>query len=63
MLHKIEQIRSLRDFVEIHRDEKMTYYSLLNAWIRQTAVKVQDADTMDYYLTLIPMIERRLDAQ
>lgn len=63
MLHKIEQIRSLRDFVEIHRDEKMTYYSLLNAWIRQTGVKVQDADTMDYYLTLIPMIERRLDTQ
>ncbi len=60
MIHDIEQIRSLKKYIEVHKDEKATYDQLLNSWIRESGACIQDADTVDYYLALILMIERSI---
>lgn len=58
MTHKIEQIRSLSRFMK-DIEEPMSYDEILNCWMRETGVLIQDPETIDYYLQLIPRIERR----
>lgn len=61
MVHDINQIRSLRDFIQKNKDKTMTYDEIFNAWIQDSSLSIQDPDTVDYYMALMPMIERRLD--
>lgn len=68
MLHDINQIRSLSAFIKEQPYKKMmmTPYDLFNAWTQSGMVCIQDKDTVEYYMTLIPMIkerERRLSKQ
>lgn len=67
MTHDIEQIRSMRNFIkkQIEKNETMTPYEIFNSWTRDNMVYVQDVETVEYYMTLIPMIverERRLNS-
>lgn len=61
MLHDIGQIRSMRKFIkeQIGRNEMLTPYELFNAWAQSEMVCVQDVETVEYYMKLIPMIEER----
>jgi len=59
MIHDIKQIKSLEKFVENNKSKGLPYDELFNNWIRETGAIIQDADTVDYYISLIPMIERR----
>ena len=62
MTHDIEQIRSLMNFVECTDCTTESYDVILTRWMRETGNVVRDPDTIDYYLQLIPLIERRLRA-
>ena len=62
MLHDAAQIRSLQEYIENQMQDRLPYDKLMNAWIRENAIQIQDADTIDYYIALIPMIERRRKA-
>lgn len=62
MLHDAGQIKSLKEYIAEHRQDRIPYDKLMNAWIREKGILIQDADTVDYYMALIPMIERRLKA-
>ena len=60
MLHDIKQINSLEAFIKANRGKNLPYDLLYNMWIYETGNAVHDADTVDYYMNLIPMIVRRL---
>lgn len=67
MMHDIEQIRDMRRFIKerIEKSETMTPYEIYNSWTRDNMVYVQDVETVEYYMALIPMIverERRLNS-
>lgn len=62
MTHDIEQIRSLMKFIENTDCTKESYDGILTRWMIETGNAVRDPDTIDYYLQLIPLIERRLRA-
>lgn len=62
MLHNAVQIKSLQEYMAKHMQDRLPYDKLMNAWIRENGIQIQDADTIDYYIALIPMIERRLEA-
>lgn len=60
MIHDIKQIRSLMKFIERTDCTTESYDGILTRWMRETGNAVSDPDTIDYYLQLIPLIERRL---
>lgn len=62
MTHDIEQIRSLMKFIECTDCTKESYDGILTRWMKETGNAVRDPDAIDYYLQLIPLIERRLHA-
>ena len=62
MTHDIEQIRSLMKFIESTDCTKESYDGILTHRMIETGNAVRDPDTIDYYLQLIPLIERRLHA-
>lgn len=65
MLHDINQIRNLRAFIK-RSDKELTPYELFNSWTQNSMDCVQDIETVEYYMALIPMIkerERRLAKQ
>lgn len=62
MIHNPIHIESLQQYIREHWQDKIPYDKLMNAWIRERGILIQDADTVDYYMALIPMIERRLAA-
>lgn len=61
MVHDIEQIRSMRSFIkeQIKKNETMTPYEIFNSWTHDNMMYVQDVETVEYYMALIPMIEER----
>lgn len=61
MVHDIEQIRSMRRFIKelIEKNKTMTSCEIFNSWTRDSMVYVQDVETVEYYMALIPMIEER----
>lgn len=60
MNHDIKQIRSLMKYIECTGCMEKSYDEILTNWMRETENAVKDPDTVDYYLQLIPLIERRL---
>ncbi|MSS38581.1 hypothetical protein [Clostridium porci] len=62
MQHDMNQIRSLQKRVEQEGARKQSYDKILNDWMGDNGILIQDPDTIDYYLTLIPIMERRLEA-
>ncbi len=61
MYHNIHHIRSLQACITQKASQKLPYDKILNQWMEENGILVQDADTIDYYLTLIPIMERRLE--
>lgn len=61
MQHNIHHIRSLQACVIQQASQKLPYDKILNRWMEENGILVQDADTIDYYLTLIPIMERRME--
>lgn len=61
MRHNVNHIRSLQMCVAQQGSEKQSYDKILNCWMDQNGILIQDADTIDYYLMLIPIMERRLE--
>lgn len=60
MIHNVEHIRSLTEFMKNSDVKALSYDMLLNRWMAKTGNIIHDAETIDYYLQLIPLIERRL---
>lgn len=61
MLHDINQIRSMRKFIkeQVEKNKSLTPYELFNAWSQSGMVCLQDVETVEYYMALIPMMEER----
>ena len=56
MQHDMNQIRSLQKRVEQEGARKQSYDKILNDWMGDNGILIQDPDTIDYYLTLIPIM-------
>lgn len=61
MVHDINQIESLVVYIKNHYDRSVPYIDLINGWVSLEGVGIHDADTIDYYIALIPMIEKKIE--
>lgn len=58
MLHNEKHIKSLESFVK-QRNGTLPYDVMLNEWLRETGYCIHDMETVLFYTSLIPLIERR----
>lgn len=61
MIHNETHLRSLESFIRDYAKSEMSYDKILNQWMSETGIAIHDADTIAYYLLLVPKIERRYD--
>lgn len=61
MIHNETHLRSLESFIRDYAKPEMSYDKILNKWMSETGIAIHDADTIAYYLLLVPKIERRYD--
>lgn len=57
-IHDEKQIESLELFLKKNRS--LPYDQLLNQWMCTQNYMIDDPDTMDYYIDLLPLMERSL---
>lgn len=61
MVHDIKQIESLTAYIENHFDKSVPYVELINSWVSMAGIGIHDAETINYYIALIPMIEKKIE--
>lgn len=60
MIHNIQQIRDLQAFMSKEENQNLPYDKVFNNWMNEMGISIQNADTVSYYIQLMPIIERRL---
>ena len=60
MVHNVETLESLEPFIKSTIHEHLPYDELFNRWIAELGLDIHDADTVMFYTSLLPIVERRV---
>lgn len=56
MIHNVNHIKSLKKYLIKTRSFNLPKDEIFNDWVRTEMIYIHDPDTVDYYISLIPLI-------